>query len=756
MLVERFFSALIRRRAWVLTAVAVVSALAVWGASRVRFENSIEIFFLEDDPGLIEYREFQRRFQADEVAVVGVFAKDVFAPDVLARIDRVTRAAEKAPFAFRARSITNISVARNVDDAIEIGPLVSEWPVTPERAASIRRDALANPLLTGGLISEDGTAAAVVVELHASGNNFAGKTALTTALHEAMDREKSDDVTMMAAGTPIFDHFFYIYTNRDMTVFGPVTFLVVLAIVYFVFRRLSSSLMPITVIVLTSLWTFGLMGALGLRINVVTSALIGLILAVGVANSVHILADYYQQLMKGQEPDPAVLTTLVHMITPCFFTSATTVAGLMSLQLSDLAPLREFGAVAAVSVVFAFILSFTFIPCVLRIAKSPDAAFIERQKRGPLNRILSWLGAIDRRRAVAILGVSAALMAVGLIGLTSIRTRVNPLNYFREDDPVRKEMEIVDEKLGGTISIELLVQAPDEGLKDPDNLRRIDAFERWAESEIGFAKVLSVVDSLKEMNRVLNGGDAERFVTPDSRAMAAQFYLLMEGEDDFESMVQDNYSIGRITARTKVTQAETIAQNIPVVDERLAREFNDPGLRMSVTGFIKLMHDMERYLVSSQIKSFAAAFAVVSIMMILLLRSVRLGLFALIPNITPIVLGLAIMGLAGIPLDPGTVMIGSIAMGLVVDDTVHFLVRLRRHMKAGRSIEEGIVHSMAESGRPIVITSLMLIAGFTTLVLASFTPNIHFGAISAIIIFIALVADLMLLPAALVVIRPRI
>ncbi len=315
---------------------------------------------------------------------------------------------------------------------------------------------------------------------------------------------------------------------------------------------------------------------------------------------------------------------------------------------------------------------------------------------------------------------------------------------------------MVDGALGGSVSIESLIETQPGGLKEPEILRRIDDLERYAETLHGATTSLSVADILKDMNRIIYDGDPAHYQIPATRATAAQYYLLMEGDENFDQYVQGDYSVGRSTTRVELMKAEQLMKEVKSFFDKVEREFSGKELKVTVTGFMKLMYDMERYLITSQIKSFTTAFVVISIMMIILLRSLRLGLFALIPNLVPIFLGMAFMGLLHINLDPGTVMIGSIALGLVVDDTVHFLVRMRRFMLAGSSIEEGIKQTIDEAGRPIIVTSLCLAAGFSVLALGSFTPNIYFGMISAVIILLAVVFDLIVLPASLVLVRPVI
>lgn len=348
--------------------------------------------------------------------------------------------------------------------------------------------------------------------------------------------------------------------------------------------------------------------------------------------------------------------------------------------------------------------------------------------------------------------VAALLGALSILGLMHIEVGSNPMNYFRKSAHVRQDTEALDRALGGTTSVEFLVETDADGLKDPETLRKLDTFQDWLEEQPGITRTLSVVDSLKELNRVMSDGSAASAVVPSSSALAAQLYLLLEGEDDFDSSVQDDYSVARITARVSLSKANELTARVPVIEAKIREKFDQGKVHVKPTGFVKLMGDMETYLISSQIRSFLIAFAVITAMMMLLLRSPRLGLFSMIPNLLPVLMGIGFMSAVGIELDPGTVMIGGIALGLVVDDTVHFLVRLRRRELQGESVPVAIRHAMTDAGRPIIITSVVLSAGFSILGLGSFAPNVYFGLVSALIIVLALLCDVLVMPAALLLV----
>ncbi|MEZ4473783.1 MAG: MMPL family transporter [bacterium] len=369
--------------------------------------------------------------------------------------------------------------------------------------------------------------------------------------------------------------------------------------------------------------------------------------------------------------------------------------------------------------------------------------------------LLAVLGRPSRRARAATLLAGAGIVLASGAAVGHIDTAANPLNYFIPGTPVRVALERVDAALAGSTSFEFLARTDEDGLKDPRILARLDTLATRLASLDGIPRVLSVLDLLRETRKGLTDGEQTGLPTPaDHPHLAAQLFFFLEGDEDFPTLVQENYGLARLTARVQMSKANDVTRAGPRIDAWIAEAEapipGGPALRIESTGYVKLMADMERYLFDSQVKSLIVAFIVITLMMFLLLRSVKLGLLAMIPNGLPILFGLGFMALVDIPLDPGTIMIGSMALGLVVDDTVHFLVRLRRSL-ADAPMAPAIERTMAQTGRPIIVTSVVLALGFATLGFGSFTPNVAFGVVSAVVILVALLADLLLLPAVLLV-----
>ncbi len=746
---------LVAHRKLVLGLVIALTVLMAGFTVTVRFDSSIEIWFLASDEELVRYNAFIDRFGADEIAVIGVFADDVFAPPVMAAIDRISQAAKDAPHAHRVRSLTTTRDFVESPDGIDVPALVPQLPTSAAQSAAIRARAMDSKLIEGLLVSGDGRAAAVVVELAHDGNTFEGKTALVRRLREIAEAEATDGIETRLSGTPVFDETLFRYNERDINLTSPGLILLVILGCWLIFRQVAAALLPLGVVIVSVVWTFGLMGLCQADLTILSSALISLIMAVGVADSIHILSAFQKLRADGVDREEALVQSISKMAVPCFFTSATTAAGLLSLLISQLAPVREFGVFAAFGVMMAFVFSMLLVPTVVGLVRPVAPAVLERRRTGRFSRLLARLGSVSPGASRVIVVASLCVVGLSVWSATQLKVGVNPIEWFRVDDPARVDIEAIDQALGGSTSLEFLVRAPNQGLQTPENQQRLYDFERWLESRAAVTRALSSADVLERVHALLKPPD-DTSTLPDAADKVATSFLFVEDTEDFHAIVKEDYSVGRMTARIRLSEASEIVDDLPAIEARLAEVFTDDALSVEMTGYAKLMGKMQQYLLDSQIRSLLIAFAVITLLMIALLGSWRLGLFAMIPNLAPVAVGLGVMHWLGIGLDPGSVMIGCIALGLVVDDTVHTLIALRRGLAAGLDLDAAVSAAIADAGHAVVLTSAILAGGFAFMLMGSFTPNMNFGGVSALIIVTALLADLVLLPAALRVLKPAV
>ncbi len=717
-----------------------------WQARRVEFDNSIETYFQQDD--IEQYRRFLDHFGTDEIIAVAFDDTDLFAPATLRLIDRLSGRLERLPHVRRVLSLTTAKVVFGDEETVYFDPLIRDLSASRDELSAIRRRALDDPFLPGLVMSRDATSTAVVAEIDHLIGEFDYKVELIGRIRAIVgELEAETGRRFRLGGTAVIDDALLRYTQRDQALYLPLMVLIIIAIVFAMFRSPKLVALPVLVVLVSMVWTYGFLALLGYRVNIVTTILTPLLLAVAVADSLHFIGDYLHETAGSRgDKTRAIERSFGNVLAPCFMTSITTALGLLALLSADLVPIRELGLVAAFGVVSAFLVTVLLLPVLLSILPSPSG-HRDRLRGGLLTRTLTRLGSWRRPRALAVVVVLVLLTGPVLLSLGRLTVGTNSLDYLKPDDPIRAETEWIDARIGGTASLEFLVEAGEEdAAKRPELLSRMEAFQDYLRTVEGVTGVYSLADLVKSLNRAFHGGESGHFAVPASFDAVAQQLLLVEGSREVEELLADDGATARIVARVEMGRSQELSHRMPEIERRMAEIFG--GLaEVTPTGLVHLMHRMEAYLLSSQIKSLALAFLVISVLMLWMLRSVRLGLAALVPNVLPILFTLALMPLLGVPLDVGTVMIGVIALGLVVDDSIHLLARLAVELGRVGDPHRAMVRALVAVGRPIVYTSVALSLGFLVLLLASFNSLVHFGLLSATVITLALVFDLAVLPA---------
>lgn len=746
---KKLFAMIIRQRLYFLLAAATLTLFFGWFAAHAKFNTSLETYFFEED--LKDYNRFLDEFGSDEIIAIVFTDDDIFTQENLKLVDAITSQVGRLPHVRRVVSLTSARLVTGDSANVYFDPLIEENPEPGNDLAVIKNKALADPFIPGILISRDGRTTAIVAEIDHIIGAFDYKVKLISRIREILEsQKKSSGKTFRMGGSSILDEAFFRYNQRDQSIFMPIMLALIMGIIYLMFRRWSLLVLPVVVVLLTIIWTYGLLVLLGYEINVITTIIPPLLMSVAIADSMHLLADYLHITANGEHSKlEAIEITFSNIFNPCLMTSLTTILGLISLLTADLAIIRQFGLVSAAGVLFAFILTIFLLPILVSFVPLPSADEHSKLRAGVFSRLLLWLGSWHQRRALITLLFAGAAVIPAVILLGRLNIGTNSLDYFKKGDEVRSQVEWIDAHIGGTVSLEFLVETgTEDALKEPELLQKIDDFQTYLRSIDGITGVFSVVDLVKSLNRGFNEGRQKYYSLPDDRQQISQLLLLVEGSDDLAELLSEDYASGRITARVEMNKSQQVSHAVPEIRLQMDHIFNS-GETVTPTGIIYLMNRTEHYLLSTSIKSFLLAFLVITLSIMLMLRSVRLGILAMVPNLLPILFTMALMPLLNISLDVGTTMIAAIALGLVVDDTIHFLSRIRLALDDNPDPRRAIAEAMSSVGRPIVYTSIVLGAGFLTLVLASFKPLINFGLLSGIVILLALIFDLLVLPAIL-------
>lgn len=750
-------------RALIVLAIAAVSVLAGWQATSIRFDTSIDVYFLETDPDLAAYHEFLDVFSSDQVVIMAWEDKELWTPDGMAALHRFTEEVAGLTDVREARSLATSSEVIGTPGLLTVTPLWDPDADEPPDLAALKTRILQDDLFVGSMINTAGDVPAIMVTVEHRLEDNRYKIELASKLRAMGDRIQAERGGHVAvAGPPMLDDAFLRYTQRDLLIIFPLMILAIILVVLFLFRTVRALLLPGLVVLLSCLWVTGLMGALDIGMTVVHNIIYPLILGLGIASSIHVTSRAVLLRGQGMDGKTAAEQALRALFAPCFYTTLTTVGGLMSLWAGSLRPVREFGALSATGAVIALVLTYALGPLLLPLLPEPKQTVAEDDvsdggARGLLDRVLLALSLLAERHPGKVVAVSVLLLAVSLSGLPRLQMGANVLEYFHQGERVRTDVEFVDAHMAGTTTLEVFIETPnDDGVKDPAVLEAMVRIQDWMETLDGIGTTISLADFVSELRKAQRGGaEVERRV-PDSRAEVSQLLLMLDDPGELDRMVDFGFRKGRITASVQLSKVTELTGYIPELERRLGVEFGPLNVKASATGQSRLIHNMEKYLLQTMIRSLALAFVLVSVFMAIALRSVKLGLFSMIPNILPIGFALGVMSWTGVRLDPGTATTGAVALGLVVDDTLHFLHQFRALASSKLSLAEATERTLRVTGRALVMTTAILTTAFGSMLVASFTPNNNFGALAAFTIALALVADLVVLPAAIALIKPRL
>lgn len=781
---ERWGRLMVRRR-WLVLVLALFFLVCMASfLPHMRVENASQSYLHDDNPASIRYEAFCDQFGQDDQIVVAITPPDVFEPRFLESLrDLHAALEEELPHVTEVNSLVNARRTRGEGDMLIVEDLLDDWPTTPEAFAALRVRVLSNPLYIDALISRDGRTTTITIEpdLYAtddgedpladlSGGFDAEETSdrlsrpdylsteekreLLVSLDLILERATQPGVEVQVSGGAVVERHINAMMNSDIRAYMGASGLAIALFLYGLFRRISGVLLPIVVVAASLVSTLGTMVWLDIPFSLVLGMLPIFTMTVGVCTTVHVLVVVYRQIGSGRSREDAVAGAFRHSGLAIAMASATTAAGLCSFTSAELEPIRDLGVIAPFAVGYAFVFTMTLLPALMSIIPLRRKVWGGRRAAVSISeRLLVWTGAVAVRHARGVLAWSFVLLVFLVAGAARLHFAHQPVSWFPKGDPTRDAIETVDRVMRGSTNVEVVIDTGREnGLHEPDVLRRIEAAMKMAEelevAPIFVGKALSLVDIVKESHEALNGGVPEARVIPDSRPVVSQELLLFEngGSDDLEKFSDSQFRVARLSLRLPESDAVVYQRFLAELDLGLDATLGE--LDYEVTGRTLLAARSMSALITSMGTSYLIALLVITPLMILLIGDLRLGLISMVPNLFPVIFVLGVMGWLGLPLDASNIIIGSIIIGLAVDDTIHFLQRFRREFDETGDVEEAVRETMRVTGSALFFTSLVLSTGFLVMALRGTMLNtIQFGALSAVGISFAFIADVIVTPA---------
>ena len=717
---------------------------------RLDINNSPYTYFPEDIPAVEIDRELRARFPSDQVFVLLFEGVALYSDGFLEAFDALGRTLEAHPSIERVHSVTRQDHIRATEDGFEVVPLIDVENLEETRPAARRARAVSDRFARRVLVSGDGEALAMIVVPTELENSLQRLALQRQILAEVEAHRLQGYLAAMAGQIPLDVAELQSMLEVNL-IFIPTTMITGLLLIWWLFRRplavVISGLM-IGAVVSSTVAVYVLTEQ---PFTLVSSIVPPLLAALTIATLIHVFNALHHASSLGLEGEVRVRRAMAGIRRPILYTTLTTAAGLASLAASRVVPVAVFGLVSAVGVLLIYALVVWVLPGLLgRLDRQPW-----HHVRGGLrhlDRLVRRLSRLGMRRAGMVLVLTILLLGGLAPALWQVQAETSFREFFQPDHPIRVATDRIEDRLVGLTSLEVMFRADDEaGLREPQRLREMRAFQRWAEAQPEIDHSLSPVDFVEEMHAAFHGGDAAFRRIPDNPDLVSQYLFIYDGQDLYD-LATEEFDLARVTLNLNVHQANRISEVI----ERIRARLQDIGdMEWAVGGFGRLFADMEDLLVQGQARSLFGALGLIFLLMLVLWRSLLDAVLCMIPNLSPVLLIFILMGLAGIWLDMATVMIASVAVGIAVDDTIHVYHGFRHRVRNGVKPVIAIARTYRHAGRAVMTTTLILCAQFFLMVSSSFVPMTHFGLLTGVGLLAALAFDLLLLPALLTLLFAR-
>jgi predicted RND superfamily exporter protein len=733
-----------------LLCMAVVVAAAS-GAQFLTFKTDYRAFFSSDNPQLRAFEQLQNTYTKTDNVLFVLAPRDgrVFTPETLASVSRLTEACWQIPYSIRVDSISNYQYTEAEGDDLIVADLVEDPEnLAPADLQRIHDIAVNEPLLVNRLISPDGAVTGVNVTIQLPDEDSGREVPEITAFARKLAAEvevANPNLDVYLTGLVVMNNSFPEVMKHDQKTLVPLMFGIVILMLVLLLRSVMATLASLLVIVFSIATAMGLAGWLDIALTPPSIMSTTIILTLAVADCVHILVSLLHAMHRGYDRTSAMIDSLRINLQPVFLTSLTTVIGFLSMNFSDAPPFRDLGNIVAMGVTAAFVYSVTFLPALMQVL--PLRVRAETRKHTLLvDRFAEFVIA---RRSVLFWGMG--LLVVALV-IFIPRNELNDefIKYFDESIDFRNATEFATSHLTGIYTIDYsLGNGEVGGISEPEFLRDVERFADWYRQQPGVLHVNSLTDILRRLNRNMHGDDPAWYRLPDQRDLAAQYLLLYEMSLPYGLDLNNQVDISKSATRMTVS-LESISSNELLGMEKRAQQWlaeNAPHMQSDGASPSVMFAYIGQRNIRSMLTGTSLALVLISLILVFALRSLKIGLVSLIPNLAPAAMSFGLWGLLSGQVGLGLSVVMGMTLGIVVDDTVHFLSKyLRARREQGLDPQGAVRYAFHTVGIALVVTSLVLIAGFMVLAQSAFKLNADMGMLTALTIGFALLADFIFLP----------
>jgi hydrophobe/amphiphile efflux-3 (HAE3) family protein len=748
--VSEFAPKIVRFRWLVIFGFLAVALIFGSQIPRSEIESDMKAMLPQDIESRLNTDKIDELFGGTEMLMVIVKTEDVLNAETLKRIEDISKQMKRIKGVDKVLSLFELKNIKGEEGAMIVEPAVERIPRTEEQREILRKEIKENDVVYGSVISEDFTLTAVIALLKANVSD----TIIVEEIRQLIQANPGEGEIVMG-GLP----FTRVQVTRsirgDLRRLLPLGLLIMLLFLFVCFQQLRGVVLPFAVVIMSILFSMGLIPLLGWRIHVISILLPIMLIAIANDYGIHLIAKY-QELNYEENPyskKELAMEIFSHLTKPVLLTGLTTMAGILCLLGHVVIPARQISVLAASGILFALAASLFFIPAVISmLPKAKPVIHSRNSKRPLLERMLRLFGKIvtSKPKEIIVFAIISALVVS--VGMFFVVVDTDPNKYYPKDHPVPYAARLINDNLGGAQNVSVVFQGD---IKDPRIMNKIDNMEHELQEMPEVGNTTSIVRVVRQMSRALNDRDEEGYDRiPDTRNAVAQYFELysMSGDpDDFEKMVDFPYEHALLTARLNTASTKKMDHVIDRLKERIK---NDQDVLL-VGGFGSILSELAHKIVNGQFLSLGLAIFVVGVLLMILFRSVTAGLISAIPLAISITTLFGLMGIFRIELNVATAMLSSIMIGVGVDYTIHFLWRFREERQGGLDSKEAVVKTLTTTGRGIVFNALSVIFGFIALLTSSFMPVRFFGFLVVVSITSCLIGALILIPSLCIVLKPK-
>lgn len=755
----RFFVGCGRRPVLTLAVLGVMTLSSLGGLRWMRYADLFESFFAGASDEWGYYTELTKTFVTDQVIAVGLVPpSELYTRENLAVVRELSNELKALPGVESISDVTSVKYFQEGTDSFSSEPLVPDpLPQDPAAYARIKQRALAEPLFVGAFLSTDGQMAAIHVRV-ADDVTSEQRSTLVEALNRAVAKTTSahPDWRVVITGGPYFTHFHEIYMQRDLATLTPLTMVLLLVVMVVVMRRIVGPLLALVGSAAFMAMATGLLVPMQASMNNTTTMVPAFAFVMGVTVILHFFTDFRLNYLRQRDRNAALNHTIEELTKPTYFANFSTSVGFLSLGISTIPAIRQFGFVMAVGMVLIVFVLMAYGAAVGRLVPPERLSKLEQHhdtSHMVSVRALTALGnhVVEHRVAwLLIIGLSSVLT---LYGTTRIQIETNTLEMFHQRDRLYQDSIYYGDRFGGVSSLYLGIDGAKPGdVTQPAALRQFEQIEQFAARELEAGYTVSPAGYVKTMHRAFMGGDPAMRVVPDSAAAVSQL-LLMNGDDTLRDVLNADASRAVLVAWVNEHSSQKLLKMKGRLLEYLAT-LPDVGVKYRVSGTLMLDTQLISDVSHSTLRSFVIAMLVIFLLRLVQFRHLGLGALSLLPNAFPIWTTFGFMGLVGIPLNVSTAMSATVTLGIADDETIHFFASYQARRRRGVAPRQAVLETLTDKGTSMMFSTLVVTIGFSTLLLSNYGPTMWFGLVLVISFIFSLFANLVFAPALLDLVRP--